>query len=309
MTTPQSSPPPSILAIFHRPFPLETDAKKRVIIATLFGIGVASVLLAFEPFGLSRYTGEWKTPIIGFYGVVTFVGLIFNFFITPRIVPQWFDEERWNVGKHIAISLWNVMLIGVLNYLYSRFIFLLPFHWMSLLYFVLWTFSIGIFPTIIWTLLLERRYWKQNVTAAAKITADIEELRSEHKERQAPSALTPKLITLIGTSAKEQYELNPASILCVQANDNYVTLYYESGENVKKVLFRATLKSLEDQLASQHNFYRCHKSYIVNLSNVFKVSGNAQGYKLHLSDLEFVVPVSRSLQNEMLDKLQHVERN
>jgi hypothetical protein len=235
--------------------------------------------------------------------------MMFNFFVLERIFPRLFEEEKWNVGKHILITLWNITFIGVLNFLYSRVTFSFGFSWTPLLYFVSWTFAVGFIPVVIWTLVLERRYWKQNVAAAARITSDIEELRKEQIEKKPQVIAIPKLVTLIGSSAKEQYELNPASILCIQANDNYVTLFYESSETVKKVLFRATLKALEEQLANQPNFYRCHKSYIVNVSNVFKVSGNAQGYKLHLSDLEFVVPVSRSLQTEMLEKLQHVERN
>jgi hypothetical protein len=299
----------SFYAIFQRPFPLETDATKRVLVSALFGFCVAAILLVFTPFGLSRYQGEWKTPIITFYGIITFSCMMFNYFILEKIFPKYFEEESWNVGKHVSFSLIHILSIGTVNFLYSHVVFSFDFHWLPLLRFIGWTFLIGLFPTTVLTLLLERRYWKQNVAGAARISSTLEQ---QSLEKQAPSkphsTVVPKLITLIGTSAKEQYELNPASILCVQAGDNYVTLFYESGEAVKKILFRATLKSLEEQLQTHSNFYRCHKSYIVNLSNVFKVSGNAQGYKLHLSDLDFVVPVSRSLQTDILDKLQHIER-
>jgi LytTr DNA-binding domain len=301
-----SAPPakPNIYAILQRPFPFETDASKRILVSALFGICVAAILLAFTPFGLSRYQGEWKTLIIAFYGMITFSCMMFNYFIVEKIFPKYFDEESWNVGKHISFSLLHILSIGTVNFLYSHFVFSFDFHWLQLLRFIGWTFAIGLFPTIVLTLILERRYWKQNVAAAARISSTL-----EHQTPAKPhSTIAPKLITLIGSSTKEQYELNPASILCVQAGDNYVTLFYESGEAVKKILFRATLKSLEEQLQTHANFYRCHKSYIANLSNVFKVSGNAQGYKLHLSDLDFVVQVSRSLQTEMLDKLQHIER-
>jgi DNA-binding LytR/AlgR family response regulator len=38
---------------------------------------------------------------------------------------------------------------------------------------------------------------------------------------------------------------------------------------------------------------KCHRSCIVNLDKVVKVSGNAQGFKLHLKETDFVVPVAR----------------
>jgi hypothetical protein len=295
----------SLYAILQRPFPLETDAVKRVLVSALFGICVASILLVFMPFGLARYQGEWKTPIIAFYGMITFLCMMFNYFVLEKIFPQYFEEESWTVGKHVVFSLTHIVAISVVNFLYSHYVFSFNFHWLPLLRFIGWTFLIGFFPTVVLTLLLERRYWKQNVAGAARI--------SSHLEAQAPSQpekiLKTTLITLTGASAKEQYELHPASILCVQAGDNYVTLYYKSAEGVKKILFRATLKSLEEQLQSETNFFRCHKSYIVNLSLIQNVSGNAQGYKLHLPFTDFVVPVSRSLQNEILEKLEHIERN
>lgn len=294
----------TIFSRLGRPFPLETDQAKRVLVSVIFGVAVASVLLVFEPFGLSQYQSEKRTLHIAFYGIITFLGMMFNFFIPSRFFPQFFEEERWTVGKHILLTLWNIISIGVLNFLYSNIVFAFNFSWQPLFSFILWAFFVGAIPVIIWTLLLERRYWKHNVAGAAKLTSTIEQQES----KKTIQSSTPKLITLSGTSIKEQYEINPASILCIQASDNYVTLFYESSDTIKKILFRATLKSLEEQLAHLTNFFRCHKSYIVNLARITNVSGNAQGYKLHLPFLEFVIPVSRSLQTEILEKVQHIER-
>jgi DNA-binding LytR/AlgR family response regulator len=52
-------------------------------------------------------------------------------------------------------------------------------------------------------------------------------------------------------------------------------------------------------LQGKQNIYRCHKSYLVNLAKVNHVSGNAQGYKLHLKDVEDQIPVSRKLNEEI----------
>jgi len=299
----------ALTSILSRPFPLETDVAKRVLISMLFGIGVASVLLVFEPFGISGYQSAWKTFVIGFYGVITFVGMMINFFVFEPIFPRFFDEERWNVGKHIGFILWNITFIGVLNFIYSRIVFSFGLHWKPLLFFILWSFAVGLVPVIIWTLLLERQYWKKYVDAAAQITSNIEKQRELQSlyHADARQRVPPQRIVLTGASTKEQYELNPASILCIQASDNYVTLLYESSETVRKILFRATLKSLEEQLRSHSNFFRCHKSYIVNLHRIHKVSGNAQGYKLHLPFLDVAIPVSRSLQQEILGKLHHLD--
>jgi DNA-binding LytR/AlgR family response regulator len=40
--------------------------------------------------------------------------------------------------------------------------------------------------------------------------------------------------------------------------------------------------------------FRCHRAYIVNLDRVTNIGGNAQGYRLSLSNNPEVVPVSRA---------------
>lgn len=66
-------------------------------------------------------------------------------------------------------------------------------------------------------------------------------------------------------------------------------------------MLRSSLSRLENQLEGQ-NIVRCHRSFIVNLDKVEKVTGNAQGYKLHLETPELVVPVARKY-SEIVEKL------
>ncbi len=297
-----------LIGLLKRPFPIETAFSKRVLTAGMFALTITAVLLLAEPFGLSRVQSEWKQAIIAFYGVITFVMMVFNYLVWEQLFPRYFEEESWNVGKHISFSLLHVLCIGTANFIYSRFVFSLRIGWEGFFQFLFWTALIGIVPIIVLTLVLERRYWKTHVERASEITSGIEVRKEGLALNPAQNLATPKLIILFGSSQKEQYELNPASILCIQAGDNYVTLFYESSETIKKILFRATLKSLEEQLQHRTEFLRCHKSYIVQLSHIEKVSGNAQGYKLHLPFLDFVIPVSRSLQNDVLEKLHHLPR-
>jgi DNA-binding LytR/AlgR family response regulator len=51
---------------------------------------------------------------------------------------------------------------------------------------------------------------------------------------------------------------------------------------------------MEEKLCSGHDFFRCHRTYIVNTSKIADVSGNAQGLKLEIEKTEFKIPVSRS---------------
>lgn len=95
---------------------------------------------------------------------------------------------------------------------------------------------------------------------------------------------------------KTLIELEADKIICFESNDNYVIIYYLSGENgLLKTMERSSLKKIEEILTGIDVLYhRVHKSFIVNPSYIKKVSGRAQAYKLEISYLDFPVPVSRS---------------
>ena len=97
--------------------------------------------------------------------------------------------------------------------------------------------------------------------------------------------------------------IDPYSILYIVAADNYIRIYYHQNDAIKTQLIRSTLKKAEEKLANYDNFYRCHRSYLVNLNYIRHISGNATGYKLHLEGINDLIPVSRSLNNEISEKI------
>ncbi|MFN7602955.1 MAG: LytTR family transcriptional regulator DNA-binding domain-containing protein, partial [Bacteroidota bacterium] len=78
--------------------------------------------------------------------------------------------------------------------------------------------------------------------------------------------------------------------------------FLEHGK-LQKRLFRNTLKSVQVSLTNNPEFFRTHKTHLVNLKKVVKVTGNAQGLKLHLAELPEPVPVSRNLTAAIKEKL------
>ena len=65
-------------------------------------------------------------------------------------------------------------------------------------------------------------------------------------------------------------------------------------DEVKSVLLRNSLSNINEVLFEYDEFYHCHRSYIVNLSKIKSVMGNARGYQLFLDNITEVVPVSRN---------------
>ena len=89
------------------------------------------------------------------------------------------------------------------------------------------------------------------------------------------------------------------NIRYAEAMQNYVTVWFLDNDSLQKEVLRATVSSIEEQL-SDCAVIRCHRSYLVNVDAVEKVTGNAQGLRLKLSGItQEEVPVSRSYINKI----------
>ena len=90
------------------------------------------------------------------------------------------------------------------------------------------------------------------------------------------------------------------SLLMIASADNYVTVNWLKENRLEKTMLRIPLKKVEEQLSPLPGLFRCHRSYLVNLGMVEKVSGNSQGYKLHLPHIDAPVPVARSVSRDLI---------
>lgn len=90
--------------------------------------------------------------------------------------------------------------------------------------------------------------------------------------------------------------LDPDEILYCESDGNYTSIYLESGE---KLFITQTLKKIEDKLP-EHEFYRIHNSYVINLNKVREYLKN-DGYIVLINNKK--IPVSRHKKNTFLDKI------
>lgn len=91
-------------------------------------------------------------------------------------------------------------------------------------------------------------------------------------------------------------------IIAFEANDNYVNTYYlNDDDSVDKTIHRISLKKVTELLIQiDTEFYRVHKSYLINPEFIWKVKGKSQAYRLELFHLSIEVPVSRSFDIKMI---------
>jgi DNA-binding LytR/AlgR family response regulator len=260
------------------------------------GLFVFAFLYIFRPFGLNNLPFEYALSFLLGYGIITTLCLIFNFFLLPKILINLFNEEKWTVGKEILFILWIIFMIGIANSIYSVInlsaFTLASLSYKTLFFFQFVTLAVASLPVVILVLIKNLRLTKKNLQLATEISDNL-----NHKQRL--SGKKEELVTIESENKKDNFTTNAINIIAISAADNYIEINYEENDVLKKMLIRSTLKIARDNLKSYTAFYRCHRTWIVNLDHIRNVSGNSQGYKLIMKHEELIIPVSRNLNKEL----------
>jgi hypothetical protein len=75
------------------------------------------------------------------------------------------------------------------------------------------------------------------------------------------------LISIRDSRGVLQLSVAKENLLYIESADNYICIWYQKNELLKKQLLRITMKDISEQLADT-NIVRCHRSYMVNLDLV-----------------------------------------
>jgi hypothetical protein len=225
------------------------------------------------------------------YGFVTFAIMVIVGGIMRLLPERYCRAANWTVAREIRWTTLLVALIGLGNLLYSHALGFIALSWRGLVQFELYTVAIGLFPITLLVLLNEARLNRRFAASSAQINQDLHqtgELVPDEVQVSIPSE-----------NQSDNLQLPADAILLIQAADNYAEVITLPSHPPGRHLVRATLMATEAALSGHPQFLRCHKSYIVNLHHVKSVSGNAQGYKLHVPGIPAPVPVSRQRNQEL----------
>ncbi len=287
--------------ILLRPYFLNTSVLYRLRIAILFGLFVFLFLVIFQPFRIFEL-GQGLVWASAGFGLVTAVTMILLNIVPLRLLPAFFDEERWSIGRELSITLLNLFFIGLFNFLFFGCLVQDAFTLRNLIWFQLVTMAVGIFPVSAAILISESIRRKKFSTEAKQLSGTVGmQVNSEERNNSQKDVAGQHLTAItIPSQNKDEAELTlfAQDILFIRAADNYAEVYFVREEPVRTVV-RNSLKALEQVLEPFSEFVRCHKSYIVNTGKVARVSGNAQGYLLHINGSNFTIPVSRQLNAEV----------
>ncbi len=275
---------------FSKPFPFVESCKGQFLIALFFGAFTFAFLSIFEPFLVDEIVVNKYGYLLG-YGLVTFSVL----FCTLRLFTKLVDPaviDGWTLGKMLLLILFEIFLISILNWVYSYFSGLYDERLESPWTYGFYTISLGCIPIAFFLIYLEKRFDRKHQKEAEQVFAGIVS-RKNHQLGE---------MVRIG-SGNQELNLVLDQLLCIKALGNYVEVFYQKDNMLKKKLLRQSLTEIADQVKDHDSLKHCHRSYIVNFNRIEKVHGNARNFNLHLPGIDFTVPVSRSFPAELIKSL------
>ena len=119
---------------------------------------------------------------------------------------------------------------------------------------------------------------------------------------QKESTYQNSRITLEGNT-NEHVNLEISDLLYIEAVGNYVKVTQRIDGEIHTHMLRSTMKQMEDTLQYFPMIVRCHRAFMVNLSQVEKISSNSRAMQLIMRHSHDAIPVSRSNVNKLKELL------
>jgi len=181
-----------------------------------------------------------------------------------------FNNNNNEIKIHVLFSV--IIILATILILYLRHPFMTKMHFYQYLFSTV--FIVGIFQLSIF-LMLKKIFFTES-----------------------PSFKSKPANKILINDNKTTLNIDVNEVVFIKSEGNYVEVF----EKDKKYLIRTTLKKIIEQ-NKQPEFIRCHKSYIVNLNKIKRITGNSKGYKLFLTGYKEPIPASPKTGNKIKEKL------
>ena len=289
-----------MLSFFKKPYPYDTLSLRDIYSNFLIGCFVAFFLTVFQPFDIPLWQTDHKIlKLIGF-GFVSFICPLIFRVISVTVLKKQRPEETWIVWKETLGLLLVLMFIAFGNLCYGNIIGISHFNVQELLFAMIATFLLAIFPITANVALKYNRFVTLNQKDAELMETEV--LEYQQRNEVKVNAEKERLL-LIAENEKDTLDLKPEELLYIESADNYSNVVFIENNKVTKQLIRGSLKRLESQITFPY-ILRCHRSYIVNLKQINHIKGNAQGYRIEFkTELSDTIPVSRNYSKALFESL------
>lgn len=264
------------MSIFKRQIRFISSLNHTVLAGAILGVFLSMVIIFLEPFNTNQYNSDYRILMLLGFGV-----LVSCVFIIQSIFENtWYKKlnKEWLIIHEIISTTLFFACSGTIIYLYNHLIingysYSIKSHWWYCTHIVL-----AMVPIIAPLLLY---------------------LRQRFGELIIP--LSPEVICIHGKNKNETLELHKQALLYIQSVENYIEIYFiDADKKLQSATFRQTLSQVHEQLSFLE---KCHRSYLVNLPNIYEIEGNSQRAKISFNHVEHKIPLSKTLYKSIKSKV------
>jgi hypothetical protein len=272
------------------------------IISTTF---MVVALAVFKPFGLDAWQWQAYVHLTAFW-VIGFSICMMTDIILKYIVkmPRSFKK---GVDYIIRRNLWfqfiNTPFVALGICLYRHFVlsnrvegnqFSVVNFLETLVIIAFCSFAIGLY----WRFKYRSKYLAMELEETRLLNEELKKVQeskvhdSDDVQNNATSPVDSSL-TLTGTT-NESVTLQISHLLYIEAVGNYVKVSHLRDNQVHADMLRATMKQMEETLQNYPMIVRCHRAFLVNLSQVEQIVSHSGSTQLIVKHCHESLPVSRS---------------
>ena len=129
---------------------------------------------------------------------------------------------------------------------------------------------------------------------------EVDRLRLQIAPQATPADKDP-MLSLYDSSGVLRLSAARKDIFYVEAQENYVSIHYLSGDKSESYLLRNSTAEMEEMLRGT-GIIRCHRSYLVNIDRIKLLKHSKGRATILLDDADGTkIPVSRSYYKELLE--------
>ena len=272
------------------------------IISTTF---MVVALAVFKPFGLEAW--QWQAYVhLAVFWVIGFSICMLTDIILKYIVkmPRSFQKGvDYIIRRNLWFQLINTPLVALGICLYRHFVlsnrvegnqFSVVNFLETLVIIAFCSFAIGLY----WRFKYRSKYLAMELAETRLLNEELKKVQeskvddSDDVQNSVTSPIDSSL-TLTGTT-NESVTLQISHLLYIEAVGNYVKVSHLCDNQVHADMLRATMKQMEETLQNYPMIVRCHRAFLVNLSQVEQIVSHSGSTQLIVKHCHESLPVSRS---------------
>lgn len=266
-----------------KPYPYLFHTKRNLIIA--FILSIVTFLLNYY---VTQNTLPNNLSACLTASIVTFLSILFFTELVPIVFFTAEIKENWNTVREFFFTLGILISIALFQ---NSFLYPFKSHmdssfFLSLINTFSYVILVGTLPVLIIIWINYVIILKENLRS---IKAYNKELEKELKQKDKEVVLSIKT-----NNVNETLILDLTTFLFAKSEGNYVDIYTKNLNSVDIKPYRISIQKLLNDLSDYSFILSTHRSYIINIKNIRRTSGNARNYKISFPDISHEVPVSRS---------------